>query len=97
MVVRRHGLQLQEYTRTPDLLASPSLFPVLSPPIRLEDLDGAVDKAFDRCNRTKQGNKRKISDTPEKLVDLCIDHLRTRSDPILIFSQKAVLRPKPPP
>jgi len=31
----------------------------------------------------KSGKKRAIADSPEALVELCIDHLRTRSDPVI--------------
>jgi hypothetical protein len=42
-----------------------------------------IDQAFQRCNLKKSGKRRVVADTPELLVELCIDHLRTRSDPII--------------
>lgn len=84
MTKRKQGPKLQRYPRLEDLLlATPELFPPLTPPMNMSKIVACVDRAFQRCNLKKSGKKRIIADTPEKLVELCIDHLRTRSDPII--------------
>jgi len=49
----------------------------------LKIIEAAIDEAFKRCSLKKSGHKRKIPSTPEELVELCIEHMRTRSDPII--------------
>jgi hypothetical protein len=80
----RYGPKLQPYPREKDiLLAKQSLFPPLKPPMAEEIINSAIDTAFRRCIKTKTGKNRAISESPEELVELCIEHLRSRSDPIL--------------
>lgn len=83
-MARRLGPELQEYPRIPgSLLAPPEMFPLRNPPMNINAIEDAVDIAFDRCTKTKTGNKRNVPSTPSQLVDSCLNHLRTRSDPIL--------------
>ncbi len=85
MAKRKQGPKLQQYPRLDDgeLLAKPELFPSYKPPMSMSTIIKCIDKAFERCNLTKVGKKRTTADTPQSLVELCIDHLRTRSDPII--------------
>jgi hypothetical protein len=79
-----HGPKLQPYPREEDeLLAKHSLFPPLRPPMTEKVIQAAIDAAFKRCVKTKTGKERDIPASPEDLVELCIEHLRGRSDPIL--------------
>lgn len=76
MAKRKQGPKLQRYPRLGDLLlATPELFPLLTPPMKMSKIIACVDRAFQRCNLKKSGKKRVIADTPEALVELCIDHL----------------------
>ncbi len=75
---------LQPYPREDgSVLAKSSMF--LKPNDRLElpRLEQVIDAAFDRTLRNKKGQIKAVADSPEKLVDNCIVHLRERSDPIL--------------
>jgi hypothetical protein len=84
MAKRSSGPKIQDYPRIKnELLADPCLFPRKTPLMPEEVIVKAVDASFQRCKTTKTGKTRQISDTPESLVELCIEHLRTRSDPIL--------------
>jgi hypothetical protein len=85
MATGKQGPKLQPYPRTDggSLLAKSSLFPRLSPPIKTNVLERSIDAAFSRCALKKSGKSKEIPDNPEKLVELCIEHLRTRSDPIV--------------
>jgi len=79
-----YGPTLQPYPREKNtLLAAGSLFPPLSPLMEIRIIEPVVDEAFKRCSLKKSGRKRKVPRNPEELVELCVDHLRTRSDPIL--------------
>ena len=79
-----HGPKLQPYPREKDvLLAKRSLFPTLKPPMTEDVIQSAIDAAFRRCIKTKTGKDRDVPENPEELVELCIEHLRCRSDPIL--------------
>ncbi|MBS1789372.1 MAG: hypothetical protein JST85_16725 [Acidobacteria bacterium] len=54
------------------------------------DLSRAIESAFARCLKNKKGETIKLPQTPDELVNLCIQHLRERSDPVLspfFFSQ----------
>jgi len=80
----RQGPRLQHYPRIEGLLlAKPELFPILTPPMSLSVIRDCIDKAFNRCTLKKSGKKRIIAETPQALVEMCIKHLRTRSDPII--------------
>jgi len=76
---------LQSYPRTSngELLAVESLFPKLNPPMKEQVIEKAVATAFNRCRKDKQGKIKKLIESPEELVDLCIKHLKVRSDPII--------------
>jgi len=84
MAKSKRGSTLQPYPRKEkSFLAKPELFPDLVPPMTKEIIDQCVDRAFQRCILKKSGEKRIVADSPEDLVELCIEHLRTRSDPII--------------
>lgn len=76
---------LQPYPREKGggLLADDSLFPPPDSPISEAALLQAVDGAFARCIKDKKGDAKPLPDSPEQLVELCIRHLRERSDPVL--------------
>ncbi len=75
---------LQPYPRMSEtLLSSSFLFPIFTPPMSENLLSQAIERAFERSLKNKQGKKREILMTPTELVDRCIQHLRERSDPIL--------------
>jgi hypothetical protein len=81
---KKTGPILQRYPREDgSLLSQTTLFPPLKPKMENEAIEKAVDLAFDRCFKKKSGDRRDVPATPEELVEMCIDHLRTRSDPIL--------------
>lgn len=80
----KFGTTLQQYPRKQgQLLAITELFPVQKPSLTIEQVKVCIDNAYKRCLLKKSGGKRNIPDSPEKLVDVCLEHLRTRSDPIL--------------
>jgi len=84
MAKSKRGSTLQPYPRKEkSFLAKPELFPPLVPPMSKEMIDQCVDRAFQRCILKKSGEKRVVADSPQALVELCIEHLRTRSDPII--------------
>lgn len=84
MAKASYGPTLQPYPREKNvLLAQRSLFPPLEPPMDYTIIESSVDESFKRCIMKKSGRKRSLPTTPEELVELCIKHLRTRSDPIL--------------
>ena len=84
MVARKNKSYAQPYPREEKmLLAAYSLFPICSPPLPNKKIVSAIEKAFDRARRNKVGNIRKPPSTPIELVNLCLKHLKTRSDPIL--------------
>lgn len=73
----------QPYLRdSGSLLSLSSMYPKPSP-LPIEALDNAIKKAFERSLTTKKGNRRTVPDTPEKLVSLCLKHLKERTDPIV--------------
>lgn len=74
---------LQPYPRKKgQYLADDSIFPA-SPAISDSKLNRAVKAAFDRVLTKKKGGKNSPEIPPGKLVDICIKHLKERSDPIL--------------
>jgi hypothetical protein len=84
MAKRKQGPTLQQYPRIESLLlAKPELFPPLTPSMPMSVIIGCIDSAFRRCSLKKSGKKRVVADSPQDLVELCIEHLRTRSDPII--------------
>jgi len=84
MARRKQGPILQEYPRVEGLLlARRELFPPLRPPLSTDLIVDCIDRAFQRCSLKTSGKRRIVADSPEALVELCIDHLRTRSDPVI--------------
>lgn len=82
---KKQTVMLQPYPRETggQLLSAASLFPRKKPPMDAAIITRAVDDAFSRCIKNKKGAIKKTNDTPDKLVESCIRHLRERSDPIL--------------
>ncbi len=78
------NLKLQSYPRQHEgLLSASKLFPKPSHPIEEKIIEKLIKIAFDRCLKTKSGRSKISIDSPQKLVDLTIKHLKERSDPIL--------------
>jgi hypothetical protein len=74
---------LQPYPRREgEFLAADSMFPK-SAPITDKKLNQAIKSAFDRILTKKKGLKKSTELSPEKLVQICMNHLKERSDPIL--------------
>jgi hypothetical protein len=74
----------EDYPRNAgSFLAEDSLFPQPDKPLKPEQLDGAIKRAFERSLLSKSGEIAKLPQTPEELVKLCVNHLRERSDPVL--------------
>lgn len=77
-------LQLQPYPREAgSLLSAEFLFPRKATPVSSDDLVQAIDHAYTRCLKNKQGYFKPYRKSPEELVNLTISHLKERSDPIL--------------
>jgi len=82
--MKKNKPKLQQYPReADDLISSKELFKISDPPMKEDVIDNAIDKAFERCKIKKNGKSRIEEISPEDLVDRCIKHLKTRSDPIL--------------
>ena len=82
-MAKKHNA-LQPYPREGgQILASASLFPKPDDLLPFSEVNTAIDAAFDRAMRNKKGQMKVVADTPQKLVNNCILHLKTRSDPIL--------------
>ena len=74
----------QPYPReSGDLLAARSLLPSRRPPLTQKDILAAIQAAYDRAQRNRVGKPLHVSSTPKELVQICIEHLKERSDPIL--------------
>jgi hypothetical protein len=76
-------VKIQPYPRRDDDLAEDSLFPRPNETISDEQLRAAIRRAFERCLKDKRGNPTRIPDSPKELVEICMRHLKERSDPIL--------------
>ncbi|MGD0395526.1 MAG: hypothetical protein ABSB26_01270 [Nitrososphaerales archaeon] len=75
---------LEDYPRDKKtMLAKSSLFPRLDPPLKDGTIREAIKEAFERAQRTRGGKPGKLIDTPEKLVEVCLRHLKERNDPII--------------
>jgi hypothetical protein len=84
MAAKKYGPTLQQYPRVEEaLLAKDELFPRLHQPMAEHIIIECIDKAFQRCNLDKGGEKRVVANSPKALVELCIEHLKTRSDPVI--------------
>jgi hypothetical protein len=62
------------------------MFPKLNPPLSDKQITKAIEKAFERATKNKQGDVIEQPDSAESLVELCLKHLRDRTDPILTTS-----------
>ncbi|MGH7976424.1 MAG: hypothetical protein ACREDS_00035 [Limisphaerales bacterium] len=76
-------IKIQSYPRRDDYLAKDKIFPRPKTSITSEQLSQAIAKAFERCLKDKRGNATELPQSPEKLFQLCLQHLKERSDPIL--------------
>ncbi len=74
---------IQPYPRDAGDRADISLFPRLRKSFDDKKIIGAIDISFSFCLKNKKGDDKSLPDSPEQLVDLCLQHLRERSDPIL--------------
>jgi hypothetical protein len=77
------NIKMQAYPRGEDYLADDKLFPRPKTKVAPAELSQAIGKAFERSFKDKQGNKTELAQTPEELVEVCLQHLKQRSDPIL--------------
>ena len=69
--------RFQPYPRdSSGYLALDGLFPKLNPPMPLEQVQDAIRMAFERAKKDNEGQMAELSDTPDKLVKLCLQHLR---------------------
>jgi len=82
----RKSSNLQSYPRQANFLAEDHLFPKPKVPLASSKLYGAIERAFERTLTNKQGARNPLPDKPKELVQLCLAHLRERSDPILSAS-----------
>lgn len=74
---------LQPYPRrSGDFLANDQLFPK-APPISENNMEKAINLAFNRIITKKSGKIISPIIHPNELVDICLKHLKERSDPIL--------------
>lgn len=72
----------QPYPRDTFGLASAKLFPKLDPPLTLESVRNAIRRAFDKTKKTKRGLEREFPDSPKKLIETCLQHLKERNNPL---------------
>lgn len=76
-------IRIQRYPRRDDFLAEGTLFPRPNTSLTSKQLSAAIGGAFERCLKDKRGDVSELPRSPEKLVALCLQHLKERSDPIL--------------
>lgn len=76
-------IKIQPYPRRDDFLAKEELFPRPQSAIKPSELTEAIRRAFERCLKDKRGNVTTLPSSDEQLVELCLQHLKERSDPIL--------------
>ena len=72
-------VKIQNYPRRDDYLAKDKLFPRPKEKISAIQLSQAIARAFERCLKDKQGNATEVKQTPEDLVEVCLQHLKQRS------------------
>jgi hypothetical protein len=93
-MARKAPYNLQGYPRVKSgFLSEYELFPKQKPPVSIDIVDEAIKRAFIRARKSKSGDELHVYKTPEELVNLCINHMKERSDPILspfFFSQMNV-------
>jgi hypothetical protein len=77
------NIKMQNYPRGDDYLADGKIFPRPKGKITANQLSQAITRAFERCLKDKGGNVTELSQTPDELVEVCLQHLKQRSDPIL--------------
>lgn len=84
MAARKSKLSLQPYPREKkSLLVANSLFPPHKPPLPDANIILAIERSFNRSIRDRVGGIKKVASSPKELVDLCINHLKTRTGPIV--------------
>jgi hypothetical protein len=76
-------IKIQNYPRRDDYLAKDELLPRPKTAISAAQLAGAIERAFERSLKDKKGNLVELAKSPAELVELCLLHLKERSDPIL--------------
>ncbi len=82
-MAKGHKSGLQPYPRREgEFFADDKLFPKADP-ISKEKLNNAIKRAFERTITKKKGRKSTIHISPSELVEMCLKHLKERSDPIL--------------
>jgi len=82
-MVRKSKSILQPYPRRKgDFLADDKLFPSANP-ISKRSFNKAIRGAFERIITGKKGEKISPDVPPKQLVEICLKHLKERSDPIL--------------
>jgi hypothetical protein len=92
-MVRKIKSDLQPYPRrTGEYLADDSLFPK-SDPLEETKFRLAIEAAFKRTLTKKKGEKTSLELSPAELVNMCLKHLKERSDPILSPSFLGLLKP----
>ncbi len=74
---------IQPYPRDSEDRVDVSLFPRLKDPFDDTKIICAINTSFAFCLKNKKGDTKELSDSPEKLVHMCLQHLKERSDPIL--------------
>ena len=74
---------MQAYPRGDDYVADEKIFPRPKAKVTADELSQAITKAFQRSFKDKQGDTTKLAQTPTELVEVCLQHLKQRSDPIL--------------
>ena len=77
------NIKMQAYPRGDDYLADEKIFPRPKTKVTAAELSQAITKAFQRSFKDKQGDTTKLAQTPAELVEVCLQHLKQRSDPIL--------------
>jgi hypothetical protein len=84
---------MQAYPRDEELLLKLEYLPKQNPVLSIEGIDDAIREAFARTKKQKAGKQLEVPKEPEELAELCLKHLRERSDPIVspfFFSQMKV-------
>ena len=76
-------IKIQNYPRRDDYLAKDELLPRPKTGVSSGQLSQAIGRAFERSLKDKKGNIVELASSPVELVELCLLHLKERSDPIL--------------
>ena len=92
-MAKKSTRNLQTYPRRDgEYLAKDSLFPKSSP-INNEHFERAIELAFERTLIEKKGKRKSLDLSPDQLVEMCLKHLKERSDPIISPSFFSSLAP----